>query len=69
MISPIATEKLVRDLEVFELPTVNTDQMEATDVSFDEILADVERILSPVWPIKSFLTPSRHSAAFAIAVS
>ena len=55
MISPIATEKLVRDLEVFELPTVNTDQMEATDVSFDEILADVERILSPVWPLNDYV--------------
>ena len=55
MISPIATEKPDRDLEVFELPTVNSDQLEATEFCFVEILADVERILSPVWPLNDYV--------------
>ena len=55
MISPIATEKPARDLEVFELPTVISDEMDSTDLLFVEILDDVERILSPVWPLNDYV--------------
>ncbi len=55
MTSSIATEKPPRDLEVFELPNMNSDPTDVTDTSFIEILVDIERILSPVWPLNDYV--------------
>ena len=40
---------------MFELPTMHSDQTEVTDLSLAEILSDVERILSPVWPLNDYV--------------
>ena len=54
MFSSIATEKLTQDLEVFEVPTLKSDQTEVTHF-LDEILADIEGIVSPVWPLNDYV--------------
>jgi uncharacterized protein len=54
VISSIATEKLARDLEVFELPTMKSDQTQVNDF-LNEILADIERIVAPVWPLNDYV--------------
>ncbi|MEI8018080.1 MAG: DUF2309 domain-containing protein [Schlesneria sp.] len=55
MTTAIATEKPPRDLDVLELPNMNSDQRDVADTSFTEILADIERILSPVWPLNDYV--------------
>ncbi len=54
MISSLAPEKLTRDLDVIELSVENSDQTDVNE-SLAEVLAEIERIVSPVWPLNDYV--------------